>query len=245
VSQATTAAGRCERGRRTEAVGHVDPDRPVPGSGPADPAHHHPAGSDADGCLPVRQRLYGAVQSAGVSPDTIDLNVERNVLTVKAQRNPEFGEHGDVQIAQRSCRVFSRHSFSASPSTPNHHRPLRRPTPGRHRRHTDPAAPAAAAKEDLRCSTTSPSTTSPISSARPDPISRSSSARPADRLTNSPAVWPTWPRCWSHTPATAARTRPGARDRRWRPWQTSDASCPELTALCPAIENTTTAGRDY
>ncbi|GLY66541.1 hypothetical protein Atai01_31600 [Amycolatopsis taiwanensis] len=47
----------------------------------------------------------------GVSPDSIDLDVERNVLTVKAERSPEYGEGADVQVAERPRGVFSRQLF--------------------------------------------------------------------------------------------------------------------------------------
>jgi HSP20 family protein len=47
----------------------------------------------------------------GVSPDTIDLDVERNVLTVKAERTGDFGENADVQVAERPRGVFSRQLF--------------------------------------------------------------------------------------------------------------------------------------
>jgi HSP20 family protein len=47
----------------------------------------------------------------GVSPDSIDLDVERNVLTVKAERNPAYGEDADVQVAERPRGVFSRQLF--------------------------------------------------------------------------------------------------------------------------------------
>jgi HSP20 family protein len=46
----------------------------------------------------------------GVAPDAIELNVERNVLTVKAERRPV--EHqGETQIAERPLGVFSRQLF--------------------------------------------------------------------------------------------------------------------------------------
>lgn len=45
----------------------------------------------------------------GVSPDSIDLDVERNVLTVKAERTPET--NGDLQVAERPRGVFSRQLF--------------------------------------------------------------------------------------------------------------------------------------
>jgi HSP20 family protein len=47
----------------------------------------------------------------GVSPDSIDLDVERNVLTVRAERNPTYGEDVDVQVAERPRGVFSRQLF--------------------------------------------------------------------------------------------------------------------------------------
>jgi len=43
----------------------------------------------------------------GVQPDTIDLDVERNVVTVKAER-PIGGWDGDVIAAERPRGVFSR-----------------------------------------------------------------------------------------------------------------------------------------
>lgn len=45
----------------------------------------------------------------GVSPDSIDLDVERNVLTVKAERTLE--SNGDLQVAERPRGVFSRQLF--------------------------------------------------------------------------------------------------------------------------------------
>jgi HSP20 family protein len=48
----------------------------------------------------------------GVSPDAIDLDVERNVLTVKAERRPAAtGEHVEMQVAERPLGVFSRQLF--------------------------------------------------------------------------------------------------------------------------------------
>jgi HSP20 family protein len=47
----------------------------------------------------------------GVSPDSIDLDVERNMLTVRAERNPDYGEDVDVQVAERPRGVFSRQLF--------------------------------------------------------------------------------------------------------------------------------------
>jgi HSP20 family protein len=47
----------------------------------------------------------------GVSAESIDLDVERNVLTVKAERKPEFGDDVDVAVAERPRGVFSRQLF--------------------------------------------------------------------------------------------------------------------------------------
>ena len=37
----------------------------------------------------------------GVDPSSIDLDVERNVLTVKAERTPTYGEDIELQAAER------------------------------------------------------------------------------------------------------------------------------------------------
>jgi len=48
----------------------------------------------------------------GVDPNSIDLDVERNVLTVKAERRPvATGEHVEMQVAERPLGVFSRQLF--------------------------------------------------------------------------------------------------------------------------------------
>jgi HSP20 family protein len=48
----------------------------------------------------------------GVSPDAIELNVERNVLTVKAERRPAVtGDDVQMQVAERPLGVFSRELF--------------------------------------------------------------------------------------------------------------------------------------
>ncbi|KMS91497.1 Hsp20/alpha crystallin family protein [Prauserella rugosa] len=47
----------------------------------------------------------------GVAPETIDLNVERNVLTVHAERTPHYGDNADVQVSERPRGVFSRQLF--------------------------------------------------------------------------------------------------------------------------------------
>jgi len=48
----------------------------------------------------------------GVEPDAIELQVERNVLTVKAERRPvHTGENFEMQINERPLGVFSRQLF--------------------------------------------------------------------------------------------------------------------------------------
>ena len=48
----------------------------------------------------------------GVDPDAIELDVERNVLTVKAERRPpEVGEDVEMQVSERPLGVFSRQLF--------------------------------------------------------------------------------------------------------------------------------------
>jgi HSP20 family protein len=48
----------------------------------------------------------------GVDPDGIELDVERHVLTVKAERRPVVtGEHVEMQVAERPLGEFSRQLF--------------------------------------------------------------------------------------------------------------------------------------
>src|ERR1700754_3145109 len=48
----------------------------------------------------------------GVSSDAIELDVERNVLTVKAERRPNAGtDNVEMQVAERPLGVFSRQLF--------------------------------------------------------------------------------------------------------------------------------------
>ena len=44
----------------------------------------------------------------GVQPDSIDIDVERNVLTVKAERPPSSGADAEMVAAERPSGVFSR-----------------------------------------------------------------------------------------------------------------------------------------
>jgi HSP20 family protein len=57
-------------------------------------------------------RFVVAFDLPGVSPDAIDLDVERNVLTVKAERRPTVtGQEVEMQVAERPLGVFSRQLF--------------------------------------------------------------------------------------------------------------------------------------
>src|SRR5213080_4812339 len=49
----------------------------------------------------------------GISLDAIDINIERNVLTVKAERRPIQPDSGEVQVevSERPLGVFSRQMF--------------------------------------------------------------------------------------------------------------------------------------
>lgn len=47
----------------------------------------------------------------GVHPESIDLDVERNVLTVNAERHLDYGDQAEVQVAERPRGVFSRQLF--------------------------------------------------------------------------------------------------------------------------------------
>ena len=47
----------------------------------------------------------------GVDPSSIDVNVERTVLTVKAERKPAYGEDIELQASERPRGAFSRQLF--------------------------------------------------------------------------------------------------------------------------------------
>ena len=61
----------------------------------------------------VGDEFVVAFDLPGVSPDAIELDVERNVLTVKAERRPVATgtEHVEMQVAERPLGVFSRQLF--------------------------------------------------------------------------------------------------------------------------------------
>jgi len=47
----------------------------------------------------------------GVATESIELDVERNVLTVKAERHPTYGEGAEVEVTERPRGMFSRQLF--------------------------------------------------------------------------------------------------------------------------------------
>jgi HSP20 family protein len=60
----------------------------------------------------VGDEFVVAFDLPGVSPGAIELDVERNVLTVKAERRPAAaGDNVEVEVAERPLGVFSRQLF--------------------------------------------------------------------------------------------------------------------------------------
>src|SRR3954470_23055057 len=58
------------------------------------------------------EQFVVAFDLPGVDPEAIDLDVERNVLTVKAERRPAVtGEQVEMQVAERPLGAFSRQLF--------------------------------------------------------------------------------------------------------------------------------------
>ncbi|HEY3749930.1 MAG TPA: Hsp20/alpha crystallin family protein [Pseudonocardiaceae bacterium] len=58
------------------------------------------------------ERVIVNVDLPGVAPDSIDLQVERNVLTVRAERRPvNAGEDVQMLLSERQLGVFSRQLF--------------------------------------------------------------------------------------------------------------------------------------
>ncbi|MEN3268114.1 MAG: hypothetical protein V7646_5008 [Pseudonocardia sp.] len=115
----------------------ADANRPVSGAGPPNPAgarqqrpgHLVPADAAAHGGVLRRGPIRGDHRSTRHIPDAIDLDVERNVLTVKTERRPSaVGEHVEFQVAERPS---SRH-------TSRSRGPARDPDPGANR--TEPRA---------------------------------------------------------------------------------------------------------
>jgi HSP20 family protein len=63
----------------------------------------------------------------GVDPETIDLTVDNNVLTVQAERRRVVGEDVDLVISERPYGAFRRQVFWATTSTRTRSRRATRP----------------------------------------------------------------------------------------------------------------------
>ena len=60
----------------------------------------------------VGDEFVVAFDLPGVAPDAIELDVERNVLTVRAERRPVVEtDHVEMQVAERPLGAFSRQLF--------------------------------------------------------------------------------------------------------------------------------------
>ncbi|HET6563212.1 MAG TPA: Hsp20/alpha crystallin family protein [Marmoricola sp.] len=56
-------------------------------------------------------RFVVELEIPGVQPDAIDLTVEKNVLTVTAERKPMYGGEAERVVGERSYGTFSRQLF--------------------------------------------------------------------------------------------------------------------------------------
>lgn len=71
----------------------------------------HPAAMPADAYRNGDEFVI-AFDLPGVAADAIDVDVERNVLTVRAERRPiDLGEQAQMQMSERPLGVFSRQLF--------------------------------------------------------------------------------------------------------------------------------------
>lgn len=60
----------------------------------------------------VKDEFVVAFDLPGVDPGAIELNIERNVLTVKAERRPTVTDESvEMQVSERPLGVFSRQLF--------------------------------------------------------------------------------------------------------------------------------------
>ncbi|MFF0793812.1 Hsp20/alpha crystallin family protein [Streptomyces spiralis] len=70
----------------------------------------HPVGMPMDAWR-EGDTFFVEMDMPGVNPESIDLGVERNVLTVRAERKPTYGEGTDTVITERPAGTFSRQLF--------------------------------------------------------------------------------------------------------------------------------------
>jgi HSP20 family protein len=65
-------------------------------------------------------RFIMSIDLPGVDPDSIDVTVEQNVLTVRAERSVSMDEQDEVLIAERPQGSFSRQVFLGENLDPDH-----------------------------------------------------------------------------------------------------------------------------
>jgi HSP20 family protein len=70
----------------------------------------HPAGMPLDAWR-EGDTFFVELDLPGVDAESIDLDVERNVLTVKAERKPAYGENTETVVTERPAGTFSRQLF--------------------------------------------------------------------------------------------------------------------------------------
>ena len=80
----------------------------------------HPAAMPADAYRNGDEFVI-AFDLPGVTRESIDIDVERNVLTVRAERRPvDIGEDAVMQLSERPLGVFSRQLFLGDALDTNH-----------------------------------------------------------------------------------------------------------------------------
>ena len=70
----------------------------------------HPAGMPLDAWR-EGDTFFVELDLPGVDAESVDLDVERNVLTVKAERKPTYGENTETVVTERPAGTFSRQLF--------------------------------------------------------------------------------------------------------------------------------------
>ncbi len=71
----------------------------------------HPRLGDADGRLPGGDDFVVHFDIPGIDPETIELDVERNVLNVRAERRSPAPEGAETVVAERPTGTFTRQLF--------------------------------------------------------------------------------------------------------------------------------------
>jgi HSP20 family protein len=104
ASSAATEMGNRARSRSAQpgfTTAGPGPGRDTAASAPASA----PAGSPGPG------RLYICLDLPGIDPGSIDLTVEQNVLTVRADRTPVKADGAQMIVAERPSGTFTRQVF--------------------------------------------------------------------------------------------------------------------------------------